>query len=103
MLKPGNNLLALQEELLQTSPHDTDKWSKLFAQAKELRETFSRGMVELVGSSGMLSLEISYGRIGAKDLKALIEKSKMLCGRLLGIGSFQVSTRNFSRTWTEPT
>jgi hypothetical protein len=53
-------------------------------------------MVELVGSSGMLSLEISYGRIGAKDLKTLIEKSKMLCGRLLGIGSFQVSSRALS-------
>lgn len=58
-------------------------------------------MIELVGSSGMLSLEVSYGRIGARDLKALIEKTKMLCGRLLGIGSFQVSDGAFPRNMTD--
>lgn len=92
VLKPGNNLLALQEKLLKTPSSDTATSSTLFTQAKEFREAFSAGMVELIGSAGMLSLEISYGRIGARDLKLLIEKSKMLSARLLGIGSFQVST-----------
>lgn len=40
----------------------------------------------------MLELEISYGRVSAKDLKVLVEKSKVLVGRLMGVASFQVST-----------
>lgn len=39
----------------------------------------------------MLELEVSYGRISAKDLKLLMEKSKVLVGRLIGVASFQVS------------
>jgi hypothetical protein len=58
-------------------------------------------MVALLGSSGMLSLEVTYGRIGAKDLKLLIEKAKMLSGRLLGLASFQVSAVMFEGTMAE--
>lgn len=48
----------------------------------------------------MLELEVSYGRISAKDLKLLIEKSKVLTGRLLGIASFQASIleKRYNRT-----
>lgn len=91
VLKPGSSLLALQETVLGTTPNDLETWTRLCKQAKEFRQAFSVGMIEVIGSSGMLSLEISYGRIGARDLKLLIEKAKMLSGRLLGLASFQVS------------
>lgn len=98
VLRPGSSLVALQETVLNTRPDDTETWLTLCKQAKELRHAFSGGMVGLLGSSGMLSLEVTYGRIGAKDLKLLIEKAKMLSGRLLGLASFQVSAAMLSRS-----
>jgi hypothetical protein len=92
----------MQETVLSNRPDDTETWSTLCKQSKELRQAFSGGMVALLGSSGMLSLEITYGRIGAKDLKVLIEKAKMLSGRLLGLASFQVSAATPEETTPEP-
>lgn len=96
MLKAGNGLVGLQAKVLATSPSDVQAWSALSGKARELRHIFSGALFQITGSLGMLELEVSYGRISAKDLKLLIEKSKVLVGRLMGIASFQV--RNWLRT-----
>ncbi|KAJ9113890.1 hypothetical protein QFC19_000084 [Naganishia cerealis] len=90
VLKGGNGLVALQAKVLTTSPTDLDTWSALSVKARELRTIFTGALVQIMGSANMLELEVSYGRISAKDLKLLIEKSKVLSGRLLGIASFQL-------------
>lgn len=77
--------------MLVTSPSDVQAWTALSSKARELRQIFSGALVQITDSSGMLELEVSYGRISAKDFKLLMEKSKVLVGRLLGVASFQVS------------
>lgn len=90
VLKAGNGLVGLQAKVLDTSPDDRETWSALSVKARELRQIFSGALVQIIGSLGMLELEVSYGRVSAKDLKVLVEKSKVLVGRLMGIASFQV-------------
>lgn len=90
VLKAGNGLVGLQAKVLETSPENTHAWSALSAKARELRQIFSGALVQIIGSLGMLELEVSYGRVSARDLKLLVEKSKVLVGRLMGVASFQV-------------
>lgn len=90
VLKAGNGLVGLQAKVLETSPENMNAWSALSAKARELRQIFSGALVQIIGSLGMLELEVSYGRVSARDLKLLVEKSKVLVGRLMGVASFQV-------------
>jgi hypothetical protein len=56
-----------------------------------LRTVASETLVGLSGQVGMLELEVSKGRISANDLKTLLNKSRTLIGRMVGVSSFQVS------------
>jgi hypothetical protein len=76
-LKPGNGIIALQTQVLHTDPLDQKAWAELT-------------LVALGGQMGMLEMEVSRGRISAQDLKTLLNKSRALIGRMVGVSSFQV-------------
>ncbi|GHJ86374.1 hypothetical protein NliqN6_2776 [Naganishia liquefaciens] len=97
VLKAGNGLVGLQAKVLETSPENLDAWSALSAKARELRQISSGALVQITGSLGMLELEVSYGRVSARDLKLLVEKSKVLVGRLMGVASFQLLVEEAKR------
>lgn len=91
-LQPGNGIIALQGQVLQTDPTDPKAWAELAEKVKQLRTVASETLVALDGQLGMLELEVSRGRISARDLKTLMGKSRTLIGRMVGVSSFQVSS-----------
>ena len=89
-LKPGNGIIALQAQVLHTDPLDQKAWAELTEKTKQLRTAASETLVALSGQMGMLEMEVSRGRISAQDLKTLLNKSRALIGRMVGVSSFQV-------------
>jgi hypothetical protein len=99
-LTPGNGVIALQTQVLQTDPTDPKAWEERAEKVKELRTAASETLVGLNGQMGMLELEVSRGRISAKDLKTLLVKSRALIGRMVGVSSFQVRVSQSCRCST---
>jgi hypothetical protein len=80
----------LQTQVLHTDPLDQKAWAELTEKTKQLRTAASETLVALGGQMGMLEMEVSRGRISAQDLKTLLNKSRALIGRMVGVSSFQV-------------
>jgi hypothetical protein len=102
-LRPGNSLIELQAKVLATDPSDVAAWSELTSQANQLRTAAAETLVALQGQIGLLEMEVSRGRLGAKDLKALIVKSRGLLGRMLGLVSFQIIVTKQNQQNHDPT
>lgn len=79
-------------------PHETpeDQAWKAFAPTwSALQEAMAGGLEALLGTSGLLELEVSWGRLGAKDLVSLTDSLRELLARSvsLAILSTTVSSR----------
>lgn len=92
-LRTGNEIMELQESVLKANPDDEAEWAGYTAKLHELRGIASATLIEISGQAGLMELEITRGRTSAGDLKSLINKSKALLGRLMGVASFQVSSK----------
>lgn len=91
ILTPAISLLAILDEVLETSPSDAEAWGKVSEKGFETRDKLVAAVTALEGQTGMLQLEITRGQIGPKDLEKVIAKLKAMCGTLYGVTSFAVS------------
>lgn len=89
-LRPGLSLIQLQSKILTMPMTDVETWSKQTKYGQDLRQGYSQVLNLLLGQVGPMGLEISRGRFNAIQMETLLEKSKMLGGRMSGLSSFQV-------------
>jgi hypothetical protein len=75
---------------LHTRPSASDAWAELTSNTSAVRKGFAQGLAAVIGQAGLLELELSRGRLSPADLKKVMESVKLLCGRAVGQGSFQV-------------
>ncbi|GAA6009109.1 hypothetical protein JCM11491_005752 [Sporobolomyces phaffii] len=80
------------------TPHETDEdqaWKAFPALWSGTQEAMASGLEALLGTTGLLELEISYGRLGAKDLASLTDSLRELLARSVGLAilSTTVSSR----------
>ncbi|KIR38735.1 hypothetical protein I307_02819 [Cryptococcus deuterogattii 99/473] len=90
ILTPAISLLAILDEVLETSPSDAEAWGKVSEKGFETRDKLVAAVTALEGQTGMLQLEITRGQIGPKDLEKVIAKLKAMCGTLYGVTSFAI-------------
>lgn len=80
----------LHSKLLSTSPPTREggsaEWESLGVQFDETQRDISAGLEGLLGSAAMLELEVSYGRLGAKDLKDMGGKLREVLTKSMGLG-----------------
>lgn len=80
----------LHSNLLATSPPTKEggsvEWEALGTQFDETQRAISAGLEGLLGSTAMLELEVSYGRLGAKDLKEMGGRLREVLARSMGLG-----------------
>lgn len=88
-----NSLFQTSCSTLSVSPEDQASWAGLKAKSSALEKGIVGGIVGLDKLVGVLELEVSRGRTSASDLKELLAKSKVLLGRLIGMGSFRVGAK----------
>ncbi|GAA5938679.1 hypothetical protein JCM1841_000640 [Sporobolomyces salmonicolor] len=62
-------------------------WSKFQTSWLATQESVSAALEGLLGSIGMMELEISYGRLSAKDLRGLTDAMRELLARSLGLAT----------------
>ncbi|KZT59231.1 hypothetical protein CALCODRAFT_450301 [Calocera cornea HHB12733] len=90
VLTPAHAMLASQQPLLALDPSDTDAWQE----TRDSVGATARNMIEatqgLMGQTGMVDLEVSRGRLGPGDLKAVGGKMMGLASRTLGLMSFMI-------------
>lgn len=83
----------MHSKLLSTPPPRSDsgssdsEWSKLGTIVSSTQEASSAGLEGLLGTLGMMELEVSYGRLSAKDLKRLVEPLRELHNRSVLLGA----------------
>lgn len=89
-LIPTLQRLQLHKKMLATEPPSTSSsstaWVDLHASFESTQEALTSGLEGLLGGVGLLELEVSFGRLGAKDLKALTEDARELLARSVGLG-----------------
>lgn len=80
----------LHSKLLSTTPPTKEggakDWEALGSQFDETQRAISAGLEGLLGSAAMLELEVSFGRLGAKDLKGLAGRLRELLSKSMGLG-----------------
>ncbi|BGP35025.1 hypothetical protein JCM10296v2_006855 [Rhodotorula toruloides] len=93
VLLPILQRAQMHSKLLSTPPPQSDsgssdsEWSKLGSVVSSTQEASSAGLEGLLGMLGMMELEISYGRLSAKDLKHLVEPLRELHNRSVLLGA----------------
>ena len=80
------------------APHETEEdraWKVFPALWSGTQEAMAGGLEGLLGMTGLLELEVSYGRLGAKDLAGLSDALRELLARSVGLAilSTTVSSR----------
>lgn len=78
----------LHSKLLATEPPSKNSaaWIDLHDEFDSTQEALSGGLEGLLGNVTMMELEVSYGRLGAKDLIGLTEKLRELLAKAMGLG-----------------
>nr|KIR45893.1 hypothetical protein I312_04863 [Cryptococcus bacillisporus CA1280] len=79
ILTPAISLLNILDEVLETSPSDTEAWGKVSEKGFETRDKLVAAVTALEDQTGMLQLEITRGQIGPKDLEKVVAKLKAMC------------------------
>ncbi|EMS18110.1 uncharacterized protein RHTO_06690 [Rhodotorula toruloides NP11] len=93
VLSPILQRAQMHSKLLSTPPPRSDsgssdsEWSKLGTIVSSTQEASSAGLEGLLGTLGMMELEVSYGRLSAKDLKRLVEPLRELHNRSVLLGA----------------
>ncbi|KAJ3509937.1 hypothetical protein NLJ89_g4950 [Agrocybe chaxingu] len=87
---PTLDLFRLQNEALNTSPSDHEKWEDMNARGAVLRTKLIEGVEELVQKIGLIDLDSSLGRLGPADLKKFSTEIKSMMFRAGALHSFQV-------------
>lgn len=83
----------MHSKLLRTPPPRPDsgspdsEWSEIGSIVTSTQDASSAGLEGLLGSLGMMELEVSYGRLSAKDLKSLVEPLRALQTRSVLLGA----------------
>ncbi|GJN93345.1 hypothetical protein Rhopal_006398-T1 [Rhodotorula paludigena] len=82
----------LHSRFLATAPPSTESgdssasaWSSLGSVVLSTQEAMSSALEGLLGGLPMLELEVSYGRLSAKDLKAMADSLRELHARSVGL------------------
>ncbi|GEM12833.1 fusaric acid resistance-like protein [Rhodotorula toruloides] len=93
VLSPILQRSQMHTKLLSTPPPRSDSgssdsdWSKLGSIVSSTQEASSAGLESLLGMLGMMELEVSYGRLSAKDLKRLVDPLRELHTRSVLLGA----------------
>lgn len=93
-MRLGRSILGVHRDALArvASPSETDTPSQVEAKTEPKLRTMHAGFVGLAqalgGQTGFLELEISYGRLSAKDLAAIFLSVRQAGVKLLGLNAF---------------
>lgn len=90
-LQPIHDALVAHETVLATTPSDVDAWAAATAKVAGLGQAILGAFGQLEPQAKMLQLEISYGRISAGQLKELLNRTRDLGSKTLGLGALAVS------------
>ncbi|KAF7972398.1 hypothetical protein HWV62_18046 [Athelia sp. TMB] len=88
-------LIALQETVLDSQPEDLGPGKPLMLKIIGMRSALLAGQKALMGKSGFINLEFSYGRWNGDDVRGLEEPMIALVTRVAGL-------QNFARILGEP-
>lgn len=89
VLGPSLGLLAAQDELLHLGhPLTIEAAEPLYARTRKLRTALVETSQKLQGTTGMVGIEISVGRVGPGDIKRLDSLLKTFAYRFLAMGNF---------------
>lgn len=97
-LKPLLHALELEDKMLSTNPSDREAWTAVFNQISGLNKAYLAAYNALAAQSKMLQLEISHGRISAGQLGEVINKTRDVAGRALGLSALAVGWHPSSLT-----
>ncbi|GAA5877972.1 hypothetical protein JCM3774_004770 [Rhodotorula dairenensis] len=89
-----SKILSTPPVTLETTDIQTHPWTKLGEMWQSTQEAMSNGLEGLLGSIGLAELEVSFGHLGAKDLKSLVDPLRELHMRSLGLAGM------WSTVWT---
>lgn len=94
-------LLQIQDEVIHTKIEDEATWKALSQRISALRgATLSAGAV-VISEGRLLSLEISHGRIGPKNLQAILKAGRDLSSRAFAMGQFAMMIERRYKGWGE--
>lgn len=102
VLLPVYQRNQLHSELLGTRPpspsktneDDNSEWAAFSQKLDANQEKIASGLEGLLGTTPMLELEVSRGRLSAKDLRGIIDRLRETAQKSIGLGAMY---RTFER------
>ncbi|KAI8970891.1 hypothetical protein BD414DRAFT_501521 [Trametes punicea] len=97
LLDKFKGILALQEDVLSTDPHEVGPGSPLATKVTMARVGTIQQLQQLMSQKQFLNLELSWGRWNGDDIKDMLEPMQMLTTRLGALSGFAgTMTRSLS-------
>lgn len=90
-LKPIQEALILEDEVLSTTPTNREAWSAVYTKIHGVNAIYLEALFGLEGQAKLLQLEISHGRISAGQLGEVINRTRDLASKAFGLGTLAVS------------
>lgn len=100
-LKQIYTLLAIQNDVIHTRIQDHDEWKRLSDRIALTRDALTSASALVISEGRMLPLEISYGRIGPKQLQSILRAGRELGSRAFALGSFAMMIEGRYKNWSE--
>ncbi|KAI1798167.1 hypothetical protein LXA43DRAFT_979068 [Ganoderma leucocontextum] len=88
LLQTLKELLASQDEILRTNPHDILPGTPLVGKVYGARIGAIQQLQQLMGQKQMLNFEFSWGRWCAKDVEGMLEPMQIVVTRLGALANF---------------
>lgn len=95
------NLLAIQNDVIHTRIQDRDEWASLAKKIANMRDASTAASAIVLSEGRMLPLEISYGRIGPKEMQSILKAGRELGSRAFAMGSFAMMIEGRYKNWSE--
>ncbi|EIW51294.1 uncharacterized protein TRAVEDRAFT_54686 [Trametes versicolor FP-101664 SS1] len=88
LLGKFQGILAMQEEVLRTDPHDIVTGTPLATKTAMARTGMIMQLQQLMGQKQFLNLEFSWGRWNGDDIKDMLEPLQIIATRLGALNGF---------------
>ncbi|KAL7284167.1 hypothetical protein ACG7TL_001449 [Trametes sanguinea] len=88
LLDKFKGILAMQEEVLSTDPHDSGPGSPLAGKTNLARVGMLQQLQQLMAQKQFLNLEFSWGRWNGDDIRDMLEPMQILATRLGALNGF---------------
>lgn len=100
-LKNIYSLLAIQNDVIHTTIQNHDDWKELSRRIAAMRDASTSASAIVISEGRMLPLEISYGRIGPKEMQSILKAGRELGSRAFAMGSFAMMIEGRYKNWSE--